>query len=299
MNKLKITDEYAGRRVDRVIKLIFPSISKTLIFKLIRKKKICVNGARTTPNYLLQIEDVLFLPEFEESKEQKKTKSSTFKRNFTIQTLYEDDDLIVIDKESGIAVQPGTGVHTSLVDMLNISYDYKIYPIHRLDRGTSGCIVFAKNYPAARKLSDDLKNKKIQKSYLAGTLGQWQETIKTIDNASEEIKSHELYKYFNDKEATTKLIKFKVFDHSSMVTLMPETGRKHQLRLHLSMLGYPILGDDKYGNFEINKKIKVKRLMLHANYITFNHPKTNELMSIESKSSQTFEQSIKSLDKLL
>lgn len=300
MYDLKINDEYSGRRLDRVVKILHPNISKIIIFKLIRKKRILINKKKTSANYILENNDILSLPNFD-LPDCEKTKEiiPTDKKNYKIEILFEDNDILVIDKQSGLAVQPGSGINTSLIDILNVLYDTKIYPVHRLDKETSGCIIFAKNYKSARYLSDDLHNKSIKKVYIAGILGVFPKSIQTIENSDPIISSHSLIGFFNDKDATTKIIDVECLMRTSIVLLMPVTGRKHQLRLHLSMLNYPILGDKKYGDFEINKQIKIKRLLLHADTLEFFHPITKKHTIIKSKKTINFKENIKLLDKLL
>ena len=297
MYDLIITEEHATRRLDRVIKILHPTVSKTLVFKLIRKKKILINGKKSAANYLLQKDDVLSLPDFNVDDMNANLNQEGQKYSFDI--IYEDNDIVVIDKKSGLAVQPGSGIKVSLIEMLNTKYDSKIYPVHRLDRGTSGCIVFAKNYPAARGLSEALQSQSVSKVYLAGINGYIPKRIKIIDKIDELSPNHPLISQFNGKNAITKIIDDEQLAHLSIVKLKPETGRKHQLRLHLAIVGHPILGDEQYGDFEINKRYKLKRLMLHAHSLAFKHPVSGEIIELISKKSKKFIESIKLLDKTL
>lgn len=297
MYDLIITDEHATRRLDRVIKILYPSVSKTLVFKLIRKKKILVNGKRSAANYILQKNDVLSIPNF--NVDDDKSNINQKKQNYSFDIVYEDNDILVIDKKSGLAVQPGSGIKISLIEMLNDSYESKIYPVHRIDRGTSGCIVFAKNYPAVRRLSEALQSKSVRKIYLAGIDGVMPKGVKVIDDLDKLAPNHPLASHFKGKSAVTKIIDSEQLKRLSIMTLKPETGRKHQLRLHLAILGHPILGDETYGDFEINKRYKIKRLMLHAHSLAFKHPVSGEIIELISKKSDNFIESIKLLDKTL
>ena len=183
--------------------------------------------------------------------------------------------------------------------MLNASYDEKIYPVHRLDRGTSGCIVFAKNYPAARSLSEALQSHAVSKVYLAAINGYIPKRIRVIDKLDELSPNHPLISQFKGKNAITKIIDDDQLKRLSIVKLKPETGRKHQLRLHLAIIGHPILGDEQYGDFEMNKRYLIKRLMLHAHSLKFKHPVSDEIIEFISKKSESFIESVKLLDKTL
>lgn len=295
MYDFTITSEHATRRLDRVIKLLHPTISKTLVFKLIRKKKILVNQKKTTPNYILQLDDVVSLPDF--SADEQKQSVTKVDLNIPIDILFEDTDILVVDKPSGLAVQPGSGIKVSLIEVLNDRYDTKIYPIHRLDKGTSGCIVFAKNYPAVRSISEALQSKSVDKIYLAGVYGRLEKKIKIVNNDDAFVCGHPLFIKFNGKDALTKIINTDELSQLSIVTLNPKTGRKHQLRLHMAIIGHPILGDQQYGDFKLNKRFKTKRLMLHAHALSFEHPVSKKNIHFTSKKTQNFVESIKLLDK--
>lgn len=294
MREIIINEEYSGRRVDRVIKLLCPSFSKVLIFKFIRKKKILVNGKRTEANQLLVLGDILRFPDTHVQNDQPDSK---VQKKYTLSILYEDDDLVILDKESGVAVQPGSNIKISLIEMVSTNYEHKIYPVHRLDKGTSGCIIFAKNYPTARKLSEELHANEVEKYYLAATVFNNSCNACVITNEDEMVKQHKLFDCFDGKEAVTEVCAIEGLKHFLIMSLKPKTGRKHQIRLHLAILGCPILGDERYGNFPLNKQLRVKRLMLHADKLAFNHPRTQEKLIINSKLSKTFIQEIKSLDK--
>ncbi|MDG2348407.1 MAG: RluA family pseudouridine synthase, partial [Gammaproteobacteria bacterium] len=287
----------ATRRLDRVIKILYPTVSKTLVFKLIRKKKILINGKKSAANYLLQKDDILSLPDF--NVDEMNNNSNQKKQSYSFDIIYEDNDILVIDKKSGLAVQPGSGIKISLIEMLNASYDEKIYPVHRLDRGTSGCIVFAKNYPAARSLSEALQSHAVSKVYLAAINGYIPKRIRVIDKLDELSPNHPLISQFKGKNAITKIIDDDQLKRLSIVKLKPETGRKHQLRLHLAIIGHPILGDEQYGDFEMNKRYLIKRLMLHAHSLKFKHPVSDEIIEFISKKSESFIESVKLLDKTL
>ena len=296
MREIIISEEYSGRRVDRVLKILCPDLSKVMIFKLIRKKNILVNGKRTEASYLLALGDKLKCPNVNLEAKPVILKND---KKYLLSTLYEDDDLLVIDKESGIAVQPGSNIKKSLIEMVASNFEQKIYPVHRLDKGTSGCIIFAKNYPTARKLSDELHENEIEKYYLAGTPINHLENISIISNSDKIVKNHKLFELFEGKTAVTEICSVNDLKKLSIVSLKPKTGRKHQIRLHLAMLGCPILGDDRYGDFTMNRLLKVKRLMLHADKLVFFHPRTRKKLKINSKLSKKFVESIKSLDKLV
>ena len=139
----------------------------------------------------------------------------------------------------------------------------------------------------------------IDKFYLAATPSNKLNSLAVISNADIKVKNHKLFDYFEGKSAETEIHSVNDLNQLSIVSLKPKTGRKHQIRIHLAILGCPIVGDDRYGDFVLNRHLKVKRLMLHADKLVFLHPRTGEKLIISSKLSKTFVDSIKSLDKLV
>ena len=224
-----------------------------------------------------------------------------------LEILYEDDYLIVINKQPGLIVHPGNGnadgtLANGLVHYFNKLSDINgfLRPgiIHRLDKETSGVIIIAKDNTTHRKLSSQFQNRTIKKEYFAITWGKWKESNGIINNSIKRKRSDPT-SYQIDQEGRESITNYKLIkqgEYLSSVVFFPKTGRTHQIRVHSSSMNHPIFGDNKYGGGnqkvkgfmpEVNKELKImlndiKRQALHAKKIIFKHPKNDKIISIEA-----------------
>ena len=274
MNKsYTIKEIYSGMRIDRWIRNNIASLPQSLIEKSLRKGKIKVNIKKVNSSYKLKTGDKIkfFNFTFEVNKQKVSNKklspSSKLLKVHENRILENNDDFIVIDKSPGVPVQGGTKSKKNLIDILASSEffkDTKPFPVHRLDKETSGIMIISKNHNSARLLTTLFRLRKIHKTYLAICHGH-------ISKKKGELKN-ELITFENDKRKIEKAITYyKVLsetDSTSFLELKPVTGRKHQLRKQLALINNPIVGDKKY--ILSNKKIKSdKDLMLHAYSLKF------------------------------
>ena len=274
MNKsYTIKEIYSGMRIDRWIRNNVASLPQSLIEKSLRKGKIKVNIKKVNSSYKLKKGDKVkffnFNFEINKNKETNKkfSPSSELLKIHENRILENNDDFIVIDKSPGVPVQGGTKSKKNLIDILASSEffkDTKPFPVHRLDKETSGIMIISKNHNSARLLTTLFRLRKIHKTYLAVCHGQ-------ISKKKGELKN-ELITFENDKKKIEKaLTYYKVLSETnttSFLELKPVTGRKHQLRKQLALIDNPIVGDKKY--ILSNKKIKSdKDLMLHAYSLKF------------------------------
>ena len=274
MNKSYIIKEiYSGMRIDRWIRNNIASLPQSLIEKSLRKGKIKVNIKKVNSSYKLKTGDKIkfFNFTFEVNKHKvlnkKFSPSSELLKVHENRILENNDDFIVIDKSPGVPVQGGTKSKKNLIDILASSEffkDTKPFPVHRLDKETSGIMIISKNHNSARLLTTLFRLRKIHKTYLAVCHGH-------ISKKKGELKN-ELITIENDKKKIEKAITYyKVLSETnstSFLELKPVTGRKHQLRKQLAIIDNPIVGDKKY--ILSNKKIKSdKDLMLHAYSLKF------------------------------
>ena len=274
MNKSYIIKEiYSGMRIDRWIRNNIAPLPQSLIEKSLRKGKIKVNIKKVNSSYKLKRGDKIkffnFTFEVNKNKETNKkfSPSSELLKVHENRILENNDDFIVIDKSPGVPVQGGTKSKKNLIDILASSEffkDTKPFPVHRLDKETSGIMIISKNHNSARLLTTLFRLRKIHKTYLAVCHGH-------ISKKKGELKN-ELITFENDKKKIEKAITYyKVLsetDTTSFLELKPVTGRKHQLRKQLALIDNPIVGDKKY--ILSNKKIKSdKDLMLHAYSLKF------------------------------
>ena len=269
-----VSKDYNNCRFDRWFKLNIGKYPQSLIERLIRKKKIKVNKKRIKTSYRVKLNDKIDIYEIDKLKPSKNNKIEKYKPSNKEKKNYEDfiiednENFIVINKPSGIPVQSGTKSFKNIIDILRETkyfLDSKPYIVHRLDKETSGVMIVAKNREYAKLFTSLFRIRKIHKTYLAITQGRVNRDIKILQD--------ELTFYENNKKIVQKAISYiKIIrsnDKNSFLELKPITGRKHQLRKQLYNIGHPIIGDNKYSFYNLEKKQKFKNIMLHAFKIKF------------------------------
>jgi len=205
--------------------------------------------------------------------------------------LYEDDALLVIDKPSGVAVHGGSGVSFGIIEQLRSARPQAKFLelVHRLDRETSGVLLLAKKRSALIHLHEQMRDGKNDKRYLCLVLGKWQNVKQHVKLPLHKFNTQNGEKRVmvrEDGQASHTIFTLqKSWPEFSLLEAQLKTGRTHQIRVHLSHLGFPIAGDDKYGDFSRNKELikqGLKRMFLHAHSITFTHPLTAEAMQLSA-----------------
>ena len=280
---VRVSAEDKGNRLDlfliRFFKEIEPGISRTFIQKLILEGKITLKGQVLNSHYKVKIDDE-FKVEIEEKKQ-----NVLNRENIPLEIVYEDDDLAVINKPVGLVVHPGAGnyehtlVNALLHHFKNLSDINPHRPgiVHRLDKETSGLLVIAKNNPAHLALTKQFSEHTIKRRYIALVKGrvEFNEDVIELPIGRHPYHRKNMAVGFgkNTKYAKTYYRTIKRTENFSFLELKPFTGRTHQLRVHLTFLGHPILGDSKYG-----KNNEFVRLALHAVSIGFTHPRTGKFV---------------------
>ena len=278
----KIQKDEHGMSVDKYIKKLLMNAPLSFIYKIERNKDIKVNGNRVNKSFILSTNDEVMIyitdKQFIDFHEEKKNIST--KQDISSWIIYEDDGVLLINKPRGVLVQKDKSNENSLVEMVD-SYlfnrdhtHYSIGPVHRLDRNTSGIVIFSKSYEVSREFSFIINDKKIiEKYYLALVKGKM-ESYGEINKPLLKRNDGSVVVDENGKEAITKYKVISSNEDYSLVELQLLTGRTHQIRVHLSSIGHPIIGDNKYGDFELNhfieKEYKFKNQFLKAYKIKFN-----------------------------
>ncbi len=268
MISIVVTQEFASLRLDKFICKKF-DISFALAQKIIREKKLKVNEKKADPSYKIETSDQITifadLPKRFETKKNKAKISVEKLQKFLTNKIFEDENLIAIDKPSGLATQGGSGIEISVDDFVT---SQKWQLVHRLDKDTSGVLLIAKNNETAEFLTNAFRDKLVKKTYLALVNGVVKKENGTINIPLRKKllgKNEKVSPDFTDgKEAITKFKILKKFSNYTLLELNPLTGRMHQLRVHCKEIGHPILNDVKYGGKEVLKKDLCKRLCLHA-----------------------------------
>ncbi|AKO64474.1 pseudouridine synthase [Methylophilales bacterium MBRSG12] len=284
---IDIDESSEDQRIDNFLFKTFKDVPKNHIFKIIRNGEVRVNKKRIKTLYKLKIHDVVRIPpiEFIEKKERKP--SSKFKPHI----IFEDEWLLVVDKPSGLAVHGGSGIDFGLIErMRHLKSEYKFLElVHRIDKNTSGVIVIAKKRSALRSMQELFRNKKIKKNYLVAVKGNWDSKKKEVSLRLEKKQTPEGHHVnvvedpLKGKLSKSIFYLVKQIQNKSLLSAQIITGRTHQIRVQLAFLGFPVLGDDKYGDFALNKKLHssgLKRMFLHAHKLSFFHPFTNEKVEL-------------------
>ncbi|MGC7589264.1 23S rRNA pseudouridine(955/2504/2580) synthase RluC [Bisgaard Taxon 46] len=290
---LTISEDEAGQRIDNYLLAKLKGVPKSLIYRILRKGEVRVNKGRIKPEYKLQANDIVRVPPVRVSeKEQAPVSTKLNKVNqLENQILFEDDCLLVLNKPSGIAVHGGSGLNFGVIEALRaLRPDARFLElVHRLDRDTSGILLVAKKRSALRNLHEQLREKTVQKDYLALVRGQWQSHCKVVKAPllKNELSSGERIVRVSEqgKPSETRFSIEERYENATLVKASPVTGRTHQIRVHTQYAGHPIALDDKYGDKQFDEQMSevgLKRLFLHAFSIRFEHPKSGETLRINA-----------------
>lgn len=290
---IDISDDMAGQRIDNFLVTQLKGVPKSLIYRIIRKGEVRVNKGRVKPEYKLQANDNVRIPPVRVSEKQTAPISTKLNKVSSLEQhiLYEDEVLMVLNKPSGMAVHGGSGVNFGVIEALRALRPEARFLelVHRLDRDTSGILLVAKKRSALRHLHQQLRDKTVQKDYLALVRGQWQSHVKVVNAPllKNELASGErLVKV--SSEGKPSETRFRIEERYSMATLIkasPVTGRTHQIRVHSLHVSHPIAMDSKYGDKDFDKKMSelgLNRLFLHAFEIRFQHPRTEETLRVQA-----------------
>ena len=299
MKKETIVEGNENKRIDAYISEI-TDYSRTAVQRLIEEDKIKVNGKKEKASYKVQNGDKIEI-------EEEPAKEIELKaQDIPVEILYEDNDIIVVNKPKGMVVHPANGnPDGTLVNaIMSICKDSlsgiggEIRPgiVHRLDKNTSGAIIIAKNDKAHINLSEQLKNHEIKKTYIALVRGIVKENNATINmpigRSKKDRKKMDVDK--NGKEAITHFKVLKRYKDCTLLEINIETGRTHQIRVHLSHIGYPIIGDEVYSNGK--NKWNIVGQCLHAKSLDFMHPITGKQIHIEAELPEYFQKILEDLD---
>ena len=260
-----ISADHAGQRIDNYLMCQLNGLPKSLVYRIIRKGEVRVNKGRIKPEYRLKEGDSVRIPPVRQAEKRAPGKASQqVLDQLTSRIIFEDKRIIVINKPSGLAVHGGSGLSFGLIEALRElrPNDKSLELVHRLDRDTSGCLIIAKKRSALRRLHEQLREGSMDKRYLTLLKGKWTGRSRWIDAPllKNVIQSGERLVFVDPKgkEARTQFIPKATSDVASLMSVKLDTGRTHQIRVHAQHIGFPIAGDNKYGDDEFNKKLKAK-----------------------------------------
>ena len=284
---LEVGEEAEGQRIDNFLLRIAKGVPKSHIYRIVRSGEVRVNKGRVAADYRLQVGDRLRVPPMRTA--ERPSQAAVPARDFEM--ALEDDALIVIDKPAGVAVHGGSGVSFGVIEQLRRARPLAKFLelAHRLDRDTSGLLVVAKKRMALTKLHDQFRDGDISKRYLVLVKGRWRNELQHVRLP--------LHKYLTadgerrvsvnpEGKASHSIVRLVArWENFSLVEVELKTGRTHQIRVHLAHLGFPIAGDDKYGDFSLNKALQksgLGRMFLHAAKLALPHPLSGAPLELES-----------------
>ena len=285
VRKIRIDAEQAGQRIDNFLRRELPGLPKGRLYRILRRGEVRVNGGRIRAEYKLVEGDEVRVPPARIRSEGDAPAEGAANRILDC-VIYEDKKLLVVDKPSGVAVHGGSGINHGVIELLRHARpDLRDLSLaHRLDRETSGCLVLAKRRSALRKLHAMFREGVVEKNYLGLAVGDWQLGEQLIDKPLlvEHRRGGERHVVVSSggKSAQTRVALSRTFGKYSLLQCSPQTGRTHQIRVHLQHLGFPLAGDERYGDEEENRRAKkfgLKRLFLHAQSIAFPDDSGNEM----------------------
>lgn len=284
---LEVGDDAEGQRIDNFLLRIAKGVPKSHIYRILRSGEVRVNKGRVAAEYRLKMGDTIRMPPIRTA--ERPAQAAVPAREFAI--AFEDEALIIVDKPAGVAVHGGSGVSFGVIEQLRRARPQAKFLelAHRLDRETSGLLVVAKKRAALVRLHDQFREGDIAKRYLALVKGGWRNELQHVRLP--------LLKYLTaegerrvcvdpEGKVSHSVVRLVArWQNFSLVEVELKTGRTHQIRVHLAHLGFPLAGDDKYGDFSLNRELQktgLKRMFLHAARLNLPHPLSDAPLAFES-----------------
>jgi 23S rRNA pseudouridine955/2504/2580 synthase len=305
-----VGDDGAGQRIDNYLLKVLKGVPKSHVYRILRSGEVRLNRRRAGPETRLEVGDHLRIPPIRTAEPPATRRVPGVPLGPIPPVLYEDDAIIVLDKPSGLAVHGGSGVSQGVIERLRLARPAAPFLelVHRLDRDTSGVLLIAKKRVALTTLHAALREGEVDKRYLVLVRGKWRDALRRVSVPLENYLTGEgerrVRAASGGREARTTLRRVRVWSaHEPPVALLEaelETGRTHQIRVHLAHLGHPLAGDPKYGDFGWNRELArqgLKRLFLHALRVGFRHPLTGSPMTFEAPLAAELQAFLATLDR--
>jgi 23S rRNA pseudouridine955/2504/2580 synthase len=284
---VEIGPETSGQRVDNFLLRECKGVPKSHIYRILRSGEVRVNSGRVDATYKLQEGDRVRIPPLRLGVKAAPSRPPAF----DLPLLYEDEGLIAANKPAGLAVHGGSGISYGVIEQLRLARPQAKFLelVHRLDRDTSGVLLLAKKRAVLTAMHELIRNGQMEKRYLVLVPGQWpagKQHVKlklqsyVTGNGERRVRVDEA-----GRESHTVFELKQACGAYSLLQAQLKTGRTHQIRVHLAQSGFPIAGDDKYGDFELNKRLAkqgLKRMFLHAWKLAFSHPLGGETLKLEA-----------------
>ncbi len=277
------------QRIDNFLMRNIKGVPRSHIYRILRSGEVRVNSRRVDPTYRVQAGDRVRIPPMRVSESRAVRGAAPA---LELPVLFEDDALLAVDKPAGLAVHGGSGISFGVIERMRAARPGLRFLelVHRLDRETSGVLLLAKKRSALTGMHAALREGRTGKKYLALVKGAWRGGSRRVDMPLRKYLTTEGERRVSvdreeGKESRTVFAPVTPFEGATLVAAELHTGRTHQIRVHLNHLGFPIAGDDKYGDFEWNRALAregLKRMFLHASELSFQHPLTGESLALAS-----------------
>ena len=278
---VEVGEEGEAQRIDNFLLRELKGVPKSHVYRVLRSGEVRVNSGRVKPDYRLKVGDRVRIPPVRMA-----DRKPPPPRPLELPIQYEDDAILVIDKPSGVAVHGGSGVSFGVIESMRASRPQAKFLelAHRLDRDTSGLLILCKKRSALVELHRMLREGEVDKIYLAVVKGETRKTLDLRESLHKYVTASGERRVAVQADGVSAVTKAKLLKSKNQLSLLEVhllTGRTHQIRVHLAHAGHPIVGDDKYGDFALNRELK-QRLLLHAGKLAFRHPLTKEPIKLAS-----------------
>jgi len=282
---IEVGEEAATQRIDNFLLRRLKGVPKSHVYRVLRSGEVRVNSGRVKPEYRLQAGDRIRVPPMRVSEKPAPARPAEFP------VVYEDPALLVVDKPSGVAVHGGSGVSQGVIESLRAARPQAkaLELVHRLDRDTSGLLMIAKKRSALVELHRMLREGEVDKRYTVVVKGEWpSDLVELRDSLHKYVTASGERRVSVQADGLSAFTKIKIMKKNAEFSVLEArllTGRTHQIRVHLAHAGHPVLGDDKYGDFALNRTLAregVKRLFLHASRLRLRHPLTGDPVALEA-----------------
>lgn len=313
--QIQVDEASEGQRIDNFLAKILKGVPKSHIYRILRSGEVRVNKGRVTAAHKLNINDVVRVPPIRVSVKPITSENvAPLISKFENAIVFEDDALLVIDKPAGFAVHGGSGISRGVIEQLRLERPRAKFLelAHRLDRDTSGVLLVAKKRSALVALHQAIRDNKTDKRYSVLVAGEWQEKKKRVvldlqkyllpsGERRVNVVTDKAKDRFDEAQVSETIFYLKQsFENFSLLEAQLVTGRTHQLRVQLAHLGFPIAGDDKYGDFDLNKKLHkngLKRMFLHSSETKLQHPISKERLRFLAPLPKELERFMQTLNK--
>lgn len=282
-----VGEEALGQRIDNYLVKVLKGVPKSHVYRILRSGEVRVGGKRVGPDYRLQMGDEVRIPPIRLAERAE----PVVPVGEPLAVAFEDEAVVILDKPAGVAVHGGSGVSFGIIEQLRRQRPQaKMLELaHRLDRETSGLLIVAKKRSALTAFHDLFREGRVEKRYFALVRGRWVNPVQHVKLPLEKYLTAEGERRVavsdEGKPAHSVVRLVGRWENFSLVEVELKTGRTHQIRVHLAHLGYPLAGDDKYGDFALNKLLQkqgLKRMFLHARSLRFKHPASGETVALEA-----------------